>query len=88
MLQLVHRPTIRHVIQSLLRRHLVPLEVCATKIKRNFGASQQAAVAQAAQQQQQSMTGEKESIEQTSLKVCVPVERFRSRLYVQMCVFF
>lgn len=69
-LQLVHRPTIRHVIQSLLRRHLVPLEVCATKIKRNFGASQQVAVAQAAQQQQQSMTGEKESIEQTSLKVC------------------
>lgn len=40
-LQLVHRPTIRHVVQSLLKRHLVPLEVCANKIKRNFSAGQQ-----------------------------------------------
>lgn len=65
-LQLVHRPTIRHVIQSLLRRHLVPLEVCANKIKRNFSAGQAQQSVQAAQ-----MPGgpDKEAMEQTSLKV-------------------
>lgn len=56
-LQLVHRPTIRHVLQSLLRRNLVPVDHCVAKIKRNFNSSQ-------------SITSEKEaSIEQTSLKV-------------------
>lgn len=65
-LQLVHRPTIRHVIQSLLRRHLVPLEVCANKIKRNFSAGQAQQSVQSAQ-----MPGgpDKEVLEQTSLKV-------------------
>ncbi|XP_037042987.1 zinc finger MIZ domain-containing protein 1 isoform X2 [Bradysia coprophila] len=59
-LQLVHRPTIRHVLQSLLRRHLVPVDHCVAKIKRNFNASQMG---------QSGMTGEKDTIEQTSLKV-------------------
>lgn len=60
-LQLVHRPTIRHVLQSLLRRHLVPADHCVAKIKRNFNASQMAG--------QTGMPGEKDVIEQTSLKV-------------------
>lgn len=60
-LQLVHRPTIRHVLQSLLRRHLVPVDHCVAKIKRNFNASQMAG--------QTGMPGEKDAIEQTSLKV-------------------
>lgn len=59
-LQLVHRPTIRHVLQSLLRRHLVPVDHCVAKIKRNFNASQMG---------QSGMPGEKDTIEQTSLKV-------------------
>ena len=35
-LQLVHRPTVRSVVQDLLRKRLLPLEHCITKIKRNF----------------------------------------------------
>ena len=35
-LQLVHRPTVRSVVQGLLRKRLLPLEHCITKIKRNF----------------------------------------------------
>lgn len=55
-LQLVHRPTIRHVLQSLLRRNLIPVEHCVAKIKRNFNSSQ-------------SITTDKESTDQASLKV-------------------
>ena len=33
-LQLVHRPTVRSVVQGLLRRRLLPVEHCVTKIKR------------------------------------------------------
>lgn len=55
-LQLVHRPTIRHVLQSLLKRNLVPVEHCVAKIKRNFNSSQ-------------SVTTDKESTDQASLKV-------------------
>lgn len=39
-LQLVHRPTIRHVLQSLLRQSLVPVDLCVTRIKTNFNSSQ------------------------------------------------
>ncbi|XP_059144107.1 zinc finger MIZ domain-containing protein 1-like isoform X2 [Physella acuta] len=35
-LQLVHRPSIRSVLQGLLRKRLLPAEHCITKIKRNF----------------------------------------------------
>lgn len=55
-LQLVHRPTIRHVLQSLLKRNLVPVEHCVAKIKRNFNSSQ-------------SIITDKEITDQTSLKV-------------------
>lgn len=59
-LQLVHRPTIRHALQSLLRRCLVPVEMCVAKIKRNFNSSQ-------------SLTSENKetTIDQASLKVCI-----------------
>lgn len=58
MLQLVHRPTIRHVLQSLLRRSLVPVDLCVAKIKRNFNSSQ-------------TLTSENKdpSVDQASLKV-------------------
>lgn len=36
LLQLVHRPTVRSVLQGLLRKRLLPAEHCVTKIKRNF----------------------------------------------------
>ena len=35
-LQLVHRPSVRSVLQGLLRKRLLPAEHCITKIKRNF----------------------------------------------------
>lgn len=59
-LQLVHRPTIRHVLQSLLNRNLVPVDLCVAKIKRNFNSSH-------------TLSNEnKESIvDQASLKVCI-----------------
>ncbi|BFZ03808.1 hypothetical protein BsWGS_06847 [Bradybaena similaris] len=37
-LQLVHRPSIRSVLQGLLRKRLLPAEHCITKIKRNFSS--------------------------------------------------
>lgn len=36
MLQLVHRPSVRSVLQGLLRKRLLPAEHCITKIKRLF----------------------------------------------------
>ncbi|XP_064594585.1 zinc finger MIZ domain-containing protein 1-like isoform X2 [Liolophura sinensis] len=35
-LQLVHRPSVRSVLQGLLRKRLLPADHCITKIKRNF----------------------------------------------------
>lgn len=60
-LQLVHRPTIRHVLQSLLRRSLVPVDLCVAKIKRNFNSSQ-------------TLTSENKdpTVDQASLKVWLP----------------
>ena len=37
-LQLVHRPTVRSVVQGLLRKRLLPLEHCVTKIKRGLSS--------------------------------------------------
>ena len=36
MLQIVHRPSVRSVLQGLLRKRLLPAEQCISKIKRNF----------------------------------------------------
>lgn len=73
MLQLVHRPTIRHVVQSLFRRNLVPVEHCVAKIKQNFSAghvaSQIPLTGTSNPSSSSGPTGEKENIDQTSLKV-------------------
>ncbi|XP_055969416.1 LOW QUALITY PROTEIN: zinc finger MIZ domain-containing protein 2 [Sorex fumeus] len=37
-LQLVHRPAVRSVLQGLLKKRLLPAEHCITKIKRNFSS--------------------------------------------------
>ncbi|XP_032869938.1 zinc finger MIZ domain-containing protein 1-like isoform X2 [Amblyraja radiata] len=37
-LQLVHRPSVRSVLQGLLKKRLLPAEHCITKIKRNFNS--------------------------------------------------
>ncbi|XP_060221629.1 zinc finger MIZ domain-containing protein 2 isoform X4 [Meriones unguiculatus] len=37
-LQLVHRPSVRSVLQGLLKKRLLPAEHCITKIKRNFSS--------------------------------------------------
>lgn len=56
-LQLVHRPSVRSVLQGLLRKRLLPAEHCITKIKRNFSN-----VAP------NSLNGE-DGVEQTAIKV-------------------
>ncbi|XP_064631687.1 zinc finger MIZ domain-containing protein 1-like isoform X2 [Lineus longissimus] len=59
-LQLVHRPSVRSVLQGLLRKRLLPAEHCITKIKRNFssGAANSG-----------SMNGSDDGVEQTAIKV-------------------
>ncbi|XP_028653747.1 zinc finger MIZ domain-containing protein 2 [Erpetoichthys calabaricus] len=37
-LQLVHRPSVRSVLQGLMKKRLLPAEHCITKIKRNFSS--------------------------------------------------
>ncbi|XP_051496784.1 zinc finger MIZ domain-containing protein 2 isoform X2 [Apus apus] len=37
-LQLVHRPSVRSVLQGLIKKRLLPAEHCITKIKRNFNS--------------------------------------------------
>ncbi|XP_023694294.2 zinc finger MIZ domain-containing protein 2-like isoform X1 [Paramormyrops kingsleyae] len=37
-LQLVHRPTVRSVLQGLMKKRLLPAEHCVTKIKKNFSS--------------------------------------------------
>ena len=38
-LQLVHRPSVRSVLQNLLKKRLLPADLCINKIKRNFSNS-------------------------------------------------
>lgn len=60
-LQLVHRPSVRSVLQGLLRKRLLPAEHCITKIKRNFSS----VAANSAQ-----LNGSAEDgVEQTAIKV-------------------
>uniref|UniRef100_A0A1A7ZAK7 Zinc finger, MIZ-type containing 1 n=1 Tax=Nothobranchius furzeri TaxID=105023 RepID=A0A1A7ZAK7_NOTFU len=60
-LQLVHRPSVRSVLQGLLKKRLLPAEHCITKIKRNF-SSVVASAGNAA------LNGE-DGVEQTAIKV-------------------
>ena len=37
-LQLVHRPSVKSILQGLLKKKLLPAEECVSKIKRNFNS--------------------------------------------------
>uniref|UniRef100_A0AAZ3STQ4 SP-RING-type domain-containing protein n=1 Tax=Oncorhynchus tshawytscha TaxID=74940 RepID=A0AAZ3STQ4_ONCTS len=60
-LQLVHRPSVRSVLQGLLKKRLLPAEHCITKIKRNFSSV-------VASSGNTSLNGE-DGVEQTAIKV-------------------
>uniref|UniRef100_H3ASI4 Zinc finger MIZ-type containing 1 n=1 Tax=Latimeria chalumnae TaxID=7897 RepID=H3ASI4_LATCH len=60
-LQLVHRPLVRSVLQGLLKKRLLPAEHCITKIKRNFSSV-------AASSGNATLNGE-DGVEQTAIKV-------------------
>ncbi|KAL2078590.1 hypothetical protein ACEWY4_026275 [Coilia grayii] len=60
-LQLVHRPSVRSVLQGLLKKRLLPAEHCITKVKRNFSSV-------AASSGNTTMNGE-DGVEQTAIKV-------------------
>uniref|UniRef100_A0A7N8XPK0 Zinc finger, MIZ-type containing 1a n=1 Tax=Mastacembelus armatus TaxID=205130 RepID=A0A7N8XPK0_9TELE len=60
-LQLVHRPSVRSVLQGLLKKRLLPAEHCITKIKRNFSSA-------AASAGGTTLNGE-DGVEQTAIKV-------------------
>ncbi|GIY27177.1 zinc finger MIZ domain-containing protein 1 [Caerostris extrusa] len=60
LLQLVHRPTVRSVLQGLLRRRLLPADHCVNKIKKNFTS----AAANAG-----NMLNGEDGVEQTAIKV-------------------
>ncbi|XP_048472191.1 zinc finger MIZ domain-containing protein 1a isoform X6 [Rhincodon typus] len=60
-LQLVHRPSVRSVLQGLLKKRLLPAEHCITKIKRNFSSV-------AASSGSATLNGE-DGVEQTAIKV-------------------
>lgn len=59
-LQLVHRPSVRSVLQGLLRKRLLTADHCIAKIKMNFNQSPA---------NSNSNTSDRDSIEQTALKV-------------------
>ncbi|XP_064172777.1 zinc finger MIZ domain-containing protein 1-like isoform X2 [Anguilla rostrata] len=60
-LQLVHRPSVRSVLQGLLKKRLLPAEHCITKIKRNFSSSVSSSGGAA-------LNGE-DGVEQTAIRV-------------------
>ena len=70
-LQLVHRPTVRSVVQGLLRKRLLPLEHCITKIKRNFNNLPPP---------EGTSGNTEENIEQTSQKVRIQNQSINQRL--------
>uniref|UniRef100_A0AAY3ZUM0 SP-RING-type domain-containing protein n=1 Tax=Denticeps clupeoides TaxID=299321 RepID=A0AAY3ZUM0_9TELE len=60
-LQLIHRPSVRSVLQGLLKKRLLPAEHCITKVKRNFSSA-------AASSGNTTLNGE-DGVEQTAIKV-------------------
>jgi len=64
LLQLVHRPTVKSVLQGLLRKRLLPAEHCIGKIKRNFSNNGQLS----ANGQPNGLDGS-DGVEQTAIKV-------------------
>uniref|UniRef100_A0A667WW85 Zinc finger, MIZ-type containing 2 n=1 Tax=Myripristis murdjan TaxID=586833 RepID=A0A667WW85_9TELE len=61
-LQLVHRPSVRSVLQGLMKKRLLPAEHCITKIKRTFSSGSIPGTP--------GLNGE-DGVEQTSIKVCL-----------------
>ncbi|OWR46656.1 putative sumo ligase [Danaus plexippus plexippus] len=61
-LQLVHRPSVRSVLQGLLRKRLLTADHCIAKIKMNFNQSP-------AQNNSSSAPSDRDGVEQTALKV-------------------
>ncbi|XP_077942573.1 zinc finger MIZ domain-containing protein 2-like isoform X4 [Gasterosteus aculeatus] len=59
-LQLVHRPSVRSVLQGLMKKRLLPAEHCVTKIKRNFSSGSIAGTP--------GLNGE-DGVEQTAIRV-------------------
>ncbi|XP_048474705.1 zinc finger MIZ domain-containing protein 1-like [Rhincodon typus] len=62
-LQLVHRPSVRSVLQGLLRKRLLPAEHCIAKIKHNFSSG-----SGAISSGNPGLSGE-DGLEQTAMKV-------------------
>ncbi|XP_039749645.1 zinc finger MIZ domain-containing protein 1 [Pararge aegeria] len=62
-LQLVHRPSVRSVLQGLLRKRLLTADHCIAKIKMNFNQ------APANPNNNPNMPSDRDSVEQTALKV-------------------
>ncbi|XP_036403384.1 zinc finger MIZ domain-containing protein 1a isoform X1 [Megalops cyprinoides] len=60
-LQLVHRPSVRSVLQGLLKKRLLPAEHCINKIKRNFSS--------VAVSSGKATLNREDSVEQTAIKV-------------------
>ncbi|XP_037084007.1 zinc finger MIZ domain-containing protein 1-like [Pollicipes pollicipes] len=58
-LQLVHRPSVRSVLQGLLRKRLLPADHCINKIKRNFSSSTLSGAG----------GGDGDGVEQTAIKI-------------------
>ncbi|CAG0920061.1 unnamed protein product [Notodromas monacha] len=68
-LQLVHRPSVRSVLQGLLRKRLLPAELCISKIKRNFSTSSMNGANPAGPGGPGSCNPEADGVEQTAIKV-------------------
>ncbi|XP_038220119.1 zinc finger MIZ domain-containing protein 1 [Zerene cesonia] len=62
-LQLVHRPSVRSVLQGLLRKRLLTADHCIAKIKMNFNQTSSSGNSNT------NTSNERDSIEQTALKV-------------------
>lgn len=71
LLQLVHRPTVRSVLQGLLRKRLLPAEHSIGKIKRNFsvGPSPQGPNTGPGQNPSGGAGPAEDGVEQTAIKV-------------------
>lgn len=63
-LQLVHRPTVRSVLQGLLRKRLLTADHCIAKIKRNFNNTGGGGGGTCP-----NMERDRDAVEQTALKV-------------------
>jgi zinc finger MIZ domain-containing protein len=72
-LQLVHRPSVRSILQGLLRKRLLPADHCIAKIKRNFNSVAAAAAANNPSGSSNSspggLNGDGDGVEQTAIKV-------------------